>query len=118
MEIGYNFYFGRNSQILTQSADDLSIGDYVMISPNVIIVATKHIFENIDNIESPIQFENVTSEKIIIEDNVWIGSSAIILNGIRIGKGSIIAAGSIVTKDVMPYTIVAGNPAKVIRYRK
>lgn len=54
---------------------------------------------------------------IIIDDDVWIGAGAIILTGVTIGKGSVIAAGSIVTKDVEPYTIVGGNPAKLIKKR-
>lgn len=54
---------------------------------------------------------------VIIEDEVWIGYGALILSGVTIGKGSIIAAGSVVTRDVPPYAIVGGNPAKIIRYR-
>ncbi len=52
---------------------------------------------------------------VIIEDDCWIGAGAIILNGITIGKGSVVGAGSVVTKDVPPYTIVAGNPARKIK---
>lgn len=52
-----------------------------------------------------------------IGDDVWVGYGAIILSGVTIGKGSIIAAGSVVTKDVEPYAIVAGNPARFIKYR-
>ena len=55
--------------------------------------------------------------KIIIENDVWIGYGAVIITGVHIGRGAIIAAGSIVTKDVPPYTITAGNPAKIIGYR-
>lgn len=52
---------------------------------------------------------------VIINDNVWIGMNAIILPGVTIGKGAVIAAGSVVTKDVPPYSLVGGNPAKIIR---
>ena len=56
--------------------------------------------------------------KTIIEDDVWIGARSIILPGRKIGEGSIVAAGSVVTKDVEPFSIVGGNPAKLIKFRK
>ena len=56
-------------------------------------------------------------KKVTISDDVWIGANAIILPGVTIGKGSVIAGGAVVTKDVEPYMIVGGNPAKVIRSR-
>ena len=55
--------------------------------------------------------------QLVIENDVWIGSNVLLLGGIRIGNGAVIAAGSVVTKDVPPYAIVGGNPAKIIRYR-
>ena len=55
------------------------------------------------------------SKPITIEDNVWIGENAVILKGIRIGRGSIIACNAVVTKDVPPYTIAAGNPARIVK---
>lgn len=61
--------------------------------------------------------DSVSKGAVIIEDEVWIGYGALILSGVTIGKGSIIAAGSVVTRDVPPYAIVGGNPAKIIRYR-
>jgi serine acetyltransferase len=61
--------------------------------------------------------ETATKGPITIEDDVWIGSYSIILSGIRIGKGAVVAAGSVVVNDVEPYSIVGGNPAKFIRYR-
>lgn len=61
--------------------------------------------------------ESLSKGDIIVEDDVWIGSRVIVLSGVRIGRGSVIASGSIVTKDVPPYTIVAGVPAKVVKER-
>ena len=58
---------------------------------------------------------SVVTEEIVIEDDVWIGFNSIILKGVRVGKGAIIAAGSVVTKDVEPFTVVGGNPAKFIK---
>ena len=62
-------------------------------------------------------YEALSKGSIIVEDDVWIGARTVILSGVRIGQGAIIAAGSVVTKDVEPYSIVAGNPAKLIKYR-
>jgi len=61
--------------------------------------------------------EGLTKGPIIVDDEVWIGDKALILSGVHIGKGAIVAAGSVVVKDVPPYAIVGGNPAKVIKYR-
>jgi maltose O-acetyltransferase len=57
----------------------------------------------------------IKDEKVIVEDDVWIGASVTILPGVKIGQGAIIGAGAVVTKNVEPYTVVAGIPAKVIR---
>lgn len=93
-----------------------SIGDYVMIAPNATIYASSHIHSST---EIPMQMQGQTLKKIcIIEDDVWIGKSVIVMPGVRIGKGSIVGAGSVVTKNVEPYSIVAGVPAKFIRSRK
>ncbi|MEH7581800.1 DapH/DapD/GlmU-related protein, partial [Priestia megaterium] len=63
-------------------------------------------------------FEGYTKrEPVIIEDRVWIGARCIILPGVTIGKGATVGAGAVVTKDVPPYTVVAGNPAKVVKYK-
>ncbi|HWB62913.1 MAG TPA: acyltransferase, partial [Chitinophagales bacterium] len=56
------------------------------------------------------------SEAVIIEDNVWIATRATVLKGVRIGRNAVVAAGAVVTKDVPPYTVVGGNPAKVIKH--
>ena len=66
-----------------------------------------------DNLKS----DYISKGNVIIEEDVWIGSNAVILSGVRIGRGGVVAAGSIVTKNVPRYSIVAGNPAKVIKYR-
>ncbi|MBQ0004011.1 MAG: hypothetical protein KBT21_10810 [Treponema sp.] len=74
----------------------------------------KHV-EQIFTTGFPKEINSLDPKPIKIEDDVWIGCNSIILRGITIGKASIVAAGSVVTKDVPPYTIVAGNPAKVIK---
>lgn len=65
--------------------------------------------------ESP--YEAISKGNIVLEDDVWIGESAIILSGVHIGQGAVVAAGALVTKDVPPYAIVGGVPAKIIKYR-
>lgn len=92
------------------------IGNNVMMGPEVIMYTSNHCYKKI---EIPMREQGMSSiEKIIIEDDVWIGARVIILPGVRICEGSIIGAGAVVTKDVPPYSIVGGVPAKVIKYRK
>jgi len=92
----------------------LYIGDNVLIGPRVGIHGSNYIYEN-KNI--PIIFQGVVSKGIHIEDDVWIGSNSTILDGVTIGKGSVIGAGSVVTRNVPPYSIAVGVPAKVIKER-
>lgn len=92
------------------------IGDNVMIAPHCMIVAGNHDFKQI---EKPIRFAgNLTKGPIIIEDNVWIGANCTITDGVRIGNDAVIAANSVVNKDVPAYEIVGGVPAKSIGNRK
>lgn len=93
----------------------ITIGKDVMIAPEVIMLTRNHKFSRKD---IPMRLQGMEKEKpIIIEDDVWIGTRVIIMPGVKIKKGSIIAAGSVVTKDVEPYSIVGGVPAKLIRKR-
>jgi galactoside O-acetyltransferase len=112
ISIGDNVYFNRN--VFITARDAVEIGDNVLIGPNVVINTGNHTFTD-PNI--PIVQQGHTSERIVIEDDVWIASNVIILKGVRIGKGSVLAAGCVVTKDVEPYTVVAGVPAKKIKDR-
>lgn len=105
--------------------EHLEIGSYVSIAPDVhFILGGEHQTETLFTYPlRSVTTGNHTPEDaqskgaIIVEDEAWIGYGATILSGVRIGKGSIVAAKSVVTKDVPPYSIVAGNPAKVIKYR-
>ncbi len=92
----------------------ISIGNNVMISPRVSIYAENHVF---DNPEILMKEQGVTQAPVIIEDDCWIAANSIILAGVTIGRGSVIAAGSVVTKDIPPYSVAAGVPAKVIKQR-
>ncbi len=122
IRLGDYCYVGEGTRIW--SGKLITIGDRVLISHNC------NIFDNITHPYSPQgrhdQFKKIISSghpadidlldsPVTIEDDVLIGAGSIILKGIKIGRGAIIGAGSVVTKNVSPYTIVAGNPAKVIR---
>ena len=111
--IGYRVSINRNTMLTAKA--NINIGNNVSIGPNVIINSGNHNFEK-TNI--PINQQGHTVSPITIEEDVWIGGGAIILAGVTIGKGSIIAAGAVVTKDVEPYSVVGGVPAKLIKSRK
>lgn len=107
-------YIGQNSTVgwftLLDARGGLYIGNNVTIASYVKIIDGKH---DINDPKFPASFG-----PIIIEDYVWICTGAIILQGVRIGKGAVVAAGAVVTKDVPEYVIVGGNPAKIIGERK
>ncbi|CAF3728302.1 unnamed protein product [Rotaria sp. Silwood1] len=114
---GRDIEIGNNTQINEDCwIRNCNIGSNVMIAPFVMILNYGH---NIEDINIPMIQQGVRSfDQTIVEDNVWIGARALILPGLRIGTGSVIAAGSVVTKNVEAYSIVAGNPAKIIKQRK
>jgi acetyltransferase-like isoleucine patch superfamily enzyme len=79
------------------------------------LFAENHIFDRTD---IPMRLQGVDRKFIRIEDDVWLGTNSVILAGVTVGRGAIVSAGSVVTKDVPQYAIVGGVPAKVIRMRK
>jgi acetyltransferase-like isoleucine patch superfamily enzyme len=104
--------------------EKLVIGNYVSIAPDVtFFLGVNHQINTVTTFpfysklikRSPV--DAISNGPVVVEDEVWIGTGAHIFSGVRIGKGAIIAAGSMVTKDVAPYAIVGGNPAKLIRFR-
>lgn len=104
----------RNVLINARGGGEILIGKNVLIGPNVVIRSNNHI---IDDIGIPIKYQGVTDGYIILEDDVWIGANVVILPNVRIGKGAVVGAGAVVTKDIEPYTIAAGIPAKKIKSR-
>jgi acetyltransferase-like isoleucine patch superfamily enzyme len=90
----------------------VNIGNNVIFAQHVGILAMNHGYKDL---QVPIRDQKCTSALITIEDDCWIGSNAIVTSGVTIGKHSIIAAGSVVTKDVPPYSIAGGNPARILR---
>ncbi|MCA6514681.1 MAG: acyltransferase [Chitinophagaceae bacterium] len=93
----------------------ISIGNNVMISPRVSIYAENHVFDSPD---ATIKSQGVKRESVVIEDDCWIAANSILLAGVTIGKGSVVAAGSVVTQDVPPFSVVAGVPARIIKNRR
>lgn len=90
----------------------VQIGNNVIFAQNIVTSGLNHGYENID---IPICKQPTTTSKIIVEDDCWIGANAVLTAGITIGKHCVIAAGAIVTKNIPPYSIAVGNPAKVIK---
>lgn len=110
-ELGNNSGIGRNCEL----TNGVVIGDNVMMGPNVYIITQNH---KTDRTDIPMNRQGYTEIKpVVIEDDVWICANSSIMPGVRVGKGAIIAAGAVVTKDVEPYTVVAGIPAKIVKRR-
>lgn len=108
VQIGNNTLIGIANVII----GPVHIGNNVLLAQNIVISGLNHNYQNID---ISIKDQAVSTALITIEDDCWIGANTVITAGICIGKHAVIAAGSIVTKDVPPYSVVAGNPAKVIK---
>lgn len=113
LKVGDNSNIGPFSYIGCSGL--IEIGNNVMISPRVSIYAENH---NFGDTGVPMKSQGVSRHRVKIEDDCWIASNSVILAGVTVGTGSVIAAGSVVTKDVAPFSVVAGNPARVIRARK
>lgn len=111
LSIGNDSGLGENCRL----QGTVTIGDHVMMGPDVLIYTTNHEFEDKT---IPMQSQGYREEcPVSIGNDVWIGARVIILPGVHISDGCVIGAGSVVTKDVPPYCVCAGNPAKVIKER-
>ncbi|MFQ4139758.1 acyltransferase [Nodosilinea sp. PGN35] len=121
LSIGDNVYVGKNCTIEC----DGSIGDHVLIANMVGLIGRYDHDYSVVGVpvrQSPwigdLKYDGPGKGlEIVVEDDVWIGYGAILLSGVKVGRGAIVAAGSVVTRDVPPYAIVAGTPAKVLSYR-
>jgi acetyltransferase-like isoleucine patch superfamily enzyme len=107
ISVGRNVFVNQNCTFYDLGG--LDIGDDVMIGPNVSIITSAH------PIEPSQRRDFVVAKPIVIERNVWIATGATIIGGVTVGENSVVAAGSVITKDVPPNTLVGGNPARVIR---
>lgn len=113
-EIGTNVSVNSRCHI-EGGAAGVRIGDDTRIGPNFSAFAFNHVFEDATK---PIREQGVTSEGITIGRDVWIGANVSVVDGVMIGDHSVVGIGAVVTRDVEPWSVVAGNPARVIRYRK
>lgn len=111
LEIDSGVSINRNTVIRGK----VHIGCNCSIAPNCMIVGTNHRFTDL---ELDIKDQGNTIKGIEIKSNVWIGANSVILDGVTIGTGTVIGAGSIVTKDIPPYSVAVGNPCRVIKPRK
>ncbi len=115
---GY-IYLGKNSSVgpysLIYGNGGITIGDNCMIANHCSIVAFNHNFEKVDQ---PMIVQGMSTKGIVIGNDVWIGAHVSILDGVKVGNGVILAAGSVVTKDIEDYAIAMGAPARVVRLRK
>jgi len=112
VSIGNNSGVGKNCDI----PGGVTIGNNVMMGEEVLIFTSNHITTNT---EIPMNLQGMTKKKkVIICDDVWIGTRVTILPGVTVGKGSILGTGTVVTKDVPEYSVVVGNPGRVVKNRK
>jgi acetyltransferase-like isoleucine patch superfamily enzyme len=115
-----NIYLGKNVRVTmscciwAEKNSKITIGDNVLIGPGTKIFTSNH---GIRQNGVPMVYQDRVEKDIIIGSDVWIGANSVILSGVKICDGAIVAAGSIVTKDVPEYTMVGGIPAKIIKKR-
>lgn len=119
-----NYTYGELTVLTFKKGPRLKVGNFCSIASGVVFVlSADHDISRISTFPFKTKclktekYEAVSKGDIKVGDDVWIGQNAIILSGVNIGQGAVIAAGAVVTKDVPPYAIVAGVPAKIIRYR-
>ncbi len=113
VSVGDNVYLGDGVQLYAWN-ERIIIGSNVLVAAGVRMITRKHGFADIDR---PMSDQGYNNAPINIEDDVWIGFQAVILPGVTIGRGAIVGAGAVVTRDVLPYTIVGGVPARPLRKR-
>lgn len=122
IEVGANTYGPINASISCDNSY-LKIGNYCSIAPDVMfLVSAEHPLNHISTYPFRVfvmqeAYEPMNCGDIVVDDDVWIGYGAKILSGVHIGQGAVIAAGAVVTKDIPPYAIAGGVPARIIKYR-
>ena len=110
--IDENAYIGP--YVVIAGTGNIKIGKNCLIAPHCGIFANNHIFSDPTR---PIEEQGITSKGIVIEDDCWLGHNVTVIDGVKIGKGSIIGAGSVVNKNIPPFSIAVGTPVRIIRNR-
>ena len=111
--IGDNSWLGPNSVICGNGG--VEIGEHVLIASHCVINTVSH---NFDRTDAPMNHQGTNCDPVFIENDVWIGTGAVVLQGVRIGYGSIIGAGAVVTRSIPPFSIALGVPARITGSRK
>lgn len=115
--VGDNVNLGINPIMLCELSK-IVIGNGVMFGPEVVVVGGGHNIHTIGRYMIDVSEKTGNEDLgVVIEDDVWIGARAIVLRGVNVGRGSIVGAGAVVNKSVPPYSIVGGNPARVVGFR-
>ena len=113
LRCGRGVSIGRLSQIT--ATEGITLGDDVIIGPQVIMVSNNHVWSDPDR---TIRSQGLAGAPIVVERDVWIGGQAVVLAGVTIGEGSVIAAGAVVTRDIPPWSVVTGVPGAVTGSRR
>lgn len=113
VSIGSHCNFAQ--RVFITGGGGVTIGDYVGLGPDVKIWSVNHRFEDPD---TPWMLQGYDKHPVVIEDDVWLGANCFVMPGITIGRGAILSAGTVLMKSVPPFAIVAGNPGRVVGWRK
>ena len=116
ISIGDHVHIG-NSCVIQSAHGNIKIGNHVMFGPGVNIHGGDHVMNQVGVYMDQVQKNFGDDPELVVDDDVWIGANAIILGGVTIGRGAVIGAGTIVTKSVPSYSVVVGNPGRVIKKR-
>jgi len=108
--IGHNCFIGEFTIVRGQGG--VHIGESVLVAPGARILAVNHLF---GDPSQPVMAQGIEARGIVIDDGAWIGGGAVVLDGVRVGRGAVIGAGAVVTRDVPPFSVAVGSPARVVK---